>query len=116
MEVAKYLSWITSTIRDNGGLASCDGFMITADPVLGNNSVSQVIPDLPIYRGDGPGGAGARPPHDRGQGLNLLPAELGGVLWLHELLCPASTAAPQWPCILCHTQRDDCSMRGLDQG
>ena len=47
MEVAKYLSWITSTIRDNGGLASCNGFMITADPVLGNITASHVLTDLP---------------------------------------------------------------------
>ena len=67
MEVAKYITWITSTIRDNGGLASCNGFMITADPVLGNITVSHVLTDLPVYRGDGPGGAGAGRPPDGGQ-------------------------------------------------
>ena len=77
MEVAKYLHWINSTIQDNGGLASCNGLMITADPVLGNITVSHLLPDLPVFRGDGPGRAGAGRPHDRGQGLLLIPAGLG---------------------------------------
>ena len=54
MEVAKYLTWITSTIRNSGGLASCNAIMITADPVLGKITASHVLTDLPVYRGDGP--------------------------------------------------------------
>ena len=104
MEVAKYITWITSTIRDNGGLASCNGFMITAEPVLGNITASHVLSDLPVYRGDGPRGAGAgRPPHG-GQGLHLLPAGLRRVVWVRNLLRPSSTGAPQWSRHLCHSQ------------
>ena len=33
--VAAFLNWITKTIKDNGGMASCGGFKITAPPRLG---------------------------------------------------------------------------------
>ena len=43
MEVAKYLEWINSTISHNGGMASCNEFFITAEPILGNIVINKYI-------------------------------------------------------------------------
>ena len=36
MRVTQYVLWIRSTVQNNGGLASCGGLMITAQPAMGN--------------------------------------------------------------------------------
>ena len=43
MEVAKCLNWINLTISRNGGMASCNRFMITAKPILGNIAINRYI-------------------------------------------------------------------------